>query len=802
MYQQPGSLSSLRFLAFTLFLSGLGATAPTPANAQEAMLEEVIVTARRREESLQETPVAVTAFGQDEMRAAQISDVGDLTGVVPGLTRREGRKEADFAIRGVGQRVRGANADPAVGVYVDNIFIPRSDSQLVDAINLESLQVLRGPQGTLFGKNTAGGAVLLTTRKPSDEFEGFAYGNFGDLGRTKVRAGLSGPLSERLAAGVVLDYAKEDGYMEDAETDAEYGDTDRRSALGQFGYSGDTFSADMMLFWGKREENFIPVTCVLASVSGALQRFTAPGDSRSYVDLCNQSTELRDDDKVLVDKQTQPWEMTNYMAGMTLQWDIGQVLFKSITGYLYQDDILQGGEVDATPLFTINNRTEPNRQFEANGIATENEERTFYSQEFQVVGSAFDDFMDFTVGAFASKEEIDDTPSGGVLGLGGFTGITMSDGTINVSDPSGVGLQSLSVSDFDNESWALFGQTILHLSDIWQLTLGIRYTEEKKERSQINYSTATEAPPGSISREAFDALANAVQDLIPDPDIPVQQGDDDWEVWTPAATLTLFAPDAWTEGALNSGMFYLSASEGFKAGGFTSLGDEFLPFDPEDIVSYEFGAKLDLLDRTLRINTSLYYSEYDDIQLRVTRTLSPTETITGIINAGEANMSGAEIEMSWLPSDSILLGLTGSWIDAEYDEFIDGPDESAVDRSDEDFAYIPEQTWSITAQYIWDLDVGELSPRLTGFYTDEVFIGLDAAAAEQDIAYLDDYWVWNLRVPFRPSAMDNLEVAAYVNNMFDKEYFGTGIISTTGVGAAGLIAAKQQTWGVEIAYQW
>ena len=378
----------------------------------------------------------------------------------------------------------------------------------------------------------------------------------------------------------------------------------------------------------------------------------------------------------------------------------------------------------------------------------------------------------------------------------------MSDGTINVSDPSGVGLQSLSVSDFDNESWALFGQTILHLSDIWQLTLGIRYTEEKKERSQMNYSTATEAPPGSISREAFDALANAVQDLIPDPDIPVQQGDDDWEVWTPAATLTLFAPDAWTEGALNSGMFYLSASEGFKAGGFTSLGDEFLPFDPEDIVSYEFGAKLDLLDRTLRINTSLYYSEYDDIQLRVTRTLSPTETITGIINAGEANMSGAEIEMSWLPSDSILLGLTGSWIDAEYDEFIDGPDESAVDRSDEDFAYIPEQTWSITAQYIWDLDVGELSPRLTGFYTDEVFIGLDAAAAEQDIAYLDDYWVWNLRVPFRPSAMDNLEVAAYVNNMFDKEYFGTGIISTTGVGAAGLIAAKQQTWGVEIAYQW
>ncbi|MGB1141490.1 MAG: TonB-dependent receptor, partial [Halioglobus sp.] len=464
--------------------------------------------------------------------------------------------------------------------------------------------------------------------------------------------------------------------------------------------------------------------------------------------------------------------------------------------------ILQGGEVDATPLFIVNNRTEPNRQFGANGIDTENEERTFYSQEFQLVGSAFDDFMDFTVGAFASKEEIDDTPSGGFLGLGAFTGIQLPDGNVSVLDPNAVGLQSPNISDFENESWALFGQSILHLSDIWQLTLGVRYTEEKKERSQTNYASAT-GSPGVVTREEFDALANAVQDLVVDPDIPTQQGDDEWDQWTPAATLTMFAPDAWTGGVLHSGMFYLSASEGFKAGGFTSLGDEFLPFDPEEILSYEFGAKLDLLDRTLRINTSVYYSEYDDIQLRVTRTLSPTETITGIINAGEATMSGAELEMSWFPTDALFLGLTASYIDAEYDEFIDeDADGNPVDRSDEDLAYIPEQTWSIVAQYTFDLSIGEISPRISGFYTDEVFIGLDAAAAEEDIAVLEDYWVWNLRVPFRPAAMENLEVAAYLNNAFDEEYFGTGIISTTGVGAAGLIAGKPRTWGVEVAYQW
>jgi iron complex outermembrane receptor protein len=772
------------------------------AHAQGMMLEEVVVTARRREESLQETPVAVSAFGADEMRAAQINGVGDLTARVPGLSRREGRKEADLSIRGVGQRVRGANADPAVGVYVDNIFIPRSDSQLVDAINLESVQVLRGPQGTLFGKNTAGGALLLTTRKPSEEAEGFMSGNFGDLGRTKVRIGQSGPLTERLAGGIVVDYASEDGYREDAETNNEYGDTDRRSVLGQLSYQGDSFEANLMLFWGKQEEHFSPVNCVLASVSGALQGFTAPGDSRSYVDVCNQSEALLSDEKVLMDEQAQPWEMTNRLGGLTLQWDLGDLQFKSITGYLYQDDILQGGEVDASPIFTINNRVEANRQLRANGFEVDGEERTFYSQEFQLIGSAFDDFLDFTVGAFASQEEIEATPSGGVLGLGGFIGQRLPNGDVSVLPPSIAGVRGLSVSDFDNESWAIFGQGILNLSDYWQLTLGLRYTEEKKEADQTNYSTAS-LSPGVLTRAEFDALATGVQDIILDPNIPRAKGDDEWSVWTPAITLTAFAPESLTQGALSSGMLYLSVSEGFKAGGFTAFGDELLAFDPEEILSYEIGAKLDMLDQTLRINTSIYYSEYDDIQLRVTRTIDEFTTLDGIINAAEATMTGAEIEVNWLPIEHLILGLTGAWIDAEYDDFFD--EDAAgmiVDRSREEFAYIPEQTWSLMAQYTWDLDVGELSQRISGFYTDGIFIGLDAAAADEDIAYLEDYWVWNIRVAFRPEMAQGLELAAYANNIFDEEYIGTGIISTSGVGAAGMIPGKQQTWGVEMAYNW
>lgn len=782
--------------------AGAGFAYAPQTMSQGMMLEEVVVTARRREESLQETPVAVSAFGADEMRAAQITGVGDLIAHVPGLTRREGRKEADLAIRGVGTRVVGANADPGVGVYVDNIFIPRSDSQLVDAINLQSIQVLRGPQGTLFGKNTAGGALLLTTKKPGQEHEGFANGNFGDLGRTKIRVGYSGPITDSLSAGVVLDSAKEDGFREDAETGRDYGDTNRQSALAQFNYVGDTFSGDLMLFWGERKENIAPNNCVLSSTVGALQQFTAPGDARSFRDVCQLSEDLIDDEKVVMDRQLQPWEMSNYLAGMNLQWDVGDIQLKSITGVLYQDNITQSGEVDSTPIFVINNRTEANRQLEGNGIATDEQERTFFSQEFQIVGDAFDDFMSYTVGVFASKEEIEANPTGGLISPGGFTGTVQPDGRISVLPPNIVGLRTLSLNDFDNESWAVFGQSIFNLNDYWQLTLGARLTEEKKESSQVNYSTAT-ASPGIVTREEFDALATALQDIILNPAAPMADGDDEWTVFTPAATVTMFAPESWTEGVLDSGMFYLSYSEGFKAGGFTPLGDELLPFDPEEILSYEFGAKMDLLDKTLRINTSLYYSQYDDIQLRVVRTLDEFTSVDGIVNAGAAAMMGAEIEVNWVPTDSLMLSLSGSIIDAEYDEFIDeDASGNPVDRSDEEFAYIPETTWTVMAQYRFDLKAGDLTPRISGYYKDEVFIGLDAEAINEDVAYLDEYWVWNTRLSFRPAAIENLEMAAYVNNMFDEKYVGTGIISTAGIGAASYFPGKQRTWGVEFNYSW
>jgi outer membrane receptor protein involved in Fe transport len=171
----------------------LGCTLAAPVPAQ--VLEEVVVVARKRAENLQDTPVAVSAFSTEDMREAQINNLSDLPRTVPGLTNTDGAKFSGLTIRGVGSRVNKSSVDPGVGVYVDGLFLPRNDTQLVDVVDMESIQVLRGPQGTLFGKNTAGGAILMSSLKPTEEFSGSVEAKAGDFDRRDFKA------LQRAAAG-------------------------------------------------------------------------------------------------------------------------------------------------------------------------------------------------------------------------------------------------------------------------------------------------------------------------------------------------------------------------------------------------------------------------------------------------------------------------------------------------------------------------------------------------------------------------------------------------------------------------
>ena len=774
--------------------------------AQDGMLEEVVVTARKREESLQETPVAITALGEDALREANIRDLGDLTTVVPGLSTRNGDKFAAFSIRGVGSRGgKNVSSDPAVGVYVDGIFLPRSDSQLVDVIAAESVQVLRGPQGTLFGKNTAGGALLITSSKPHEEFGVEVRGDFGNMGRLNASGNLNIPVTDKVFLRLTADSRSRDGYMDDANTGIDYGDVDRTAYAAQLRWlATDSLTVDLLAFTSEQKENAAPQTCRLATEGTALQGFTVPGDPRLLPELCLESAQLEGDEKVTMDLQGVLWEMESDMLAATLEWDLDVGTFKSISGYLSQDNIHNWRDQDASPNFTITNIELVLEQFKANGLGDE-EEREFFSQEFQFNSTAFDDSLDYTIGLFYSNEDIDDNMNGNMLSAAGFLGRPLDDNTVAVLPVTLAGFRVSNLTDYDNETMAAFAQGSWHFDESWSLTVGGRYGVEKKEFDQRSFSS-TEPSPGVVSRDEFDALVGTIHNLEQTGQVA---DDEEWNDFTPSVSLSYVAGDNFLDSiGVDAFMMYGTWSEGFKAGGFSVFADVVEPYDPENVTNYEIGIKLDALDNRLRFNTALYYMDYEDMQITVTRRIGEVGTDAGLANAGEATMAGVEAELSFMPTLNWFFQLSANYIDAEYDEFVDLERDPAtgefvpVDRSHEDFAFLPETTFSWIGQYSRDTDWGEFSARISGSYKDEVYIGLEGGADQSDESILDDYTLWNARLTWRSLAAQDLEISLYVDNLTDEEYFGTGLLQLASQGSATLVRGVPRTYGMQALYRY
>ncbi|MDX1735726.1 MAG: TonB-dependent receptor, partial [Halioglobus sp.] len=715
-------------------------------------------------------------------------------------------------IRGVGSRsAKTVAIDPAVGVYVDGLFIPRSDAQLLQVVDAESIQVLRGPQGTLFGKNTAGGAILVTTTKPDTEFGGDVSLDVGNYDRRNLRAVLNIPFSDAIQSRFTIDSRERDGYMDDAETGIEYGDEDKLAILGQFSWQiTDNLAADLLALYSEQDERTVPETCELVNEGTVLQGFVAPGDVRTGPEACADSLQLERRDKVILDRRGVNWEMESTMLGLTLEWDIGDLLFKSITGWLSQDDINNWRDQDAGPVFSINNTELLVEQLELNGIDAD-EEREFFSQELQLNGSAFDDNLDYTVGLFASTEEIDRSPTPALVSDSGFLGFQSGDAFVALP-PGRAGFRQASLTSYENTSWAAFAQASYYFNPQWTLTAGGRYGVEDKEIEQFNYTSATPAPAGPLSREEWDALQGTVHDVVPNADIPFLEEQDDWRDFTPSATLSYTADDdVLSSAALDTLLVYGTWSEGFKAGGFSRLDETFQSFDPENVTNYELGIKIDALDRKLRLNIALFYMDYEDMQVTITRALGLDEDDVrvgvGIANAGEATMQGVEFELSYLPNEHWLFTFSADYLDAEYDEFtdlarnLDTQQFEEVDRSSEDFAYVPETTFSASAEYRLGGEWGDWAARLAYFYKDEIFIALSPGLEDLDGAYLDDYELWNARLSWLSPDDGRVELALYCDNLTDEDYYGTGNIEFENQGTRSLVNSIGRTYGLQASYR-
>ena len=834
-------------IAMAIVLASI--TTVVPVQAQDAvdeeellMLDEVVVTARKREESLQDSPVAISAFSAETLREAGVSTMRDLSSAVPGLNFSEqGSKATSIFIRGVGQRESNSALDPGVGVYINGIFIARTDSQLLDTLDTESVQVLRGPQGTLFGKNTTGGAMLVTTKSPNTEaFSGSVGAKLGNYGRRDAKVFLNIPLNDdNLSMRAALNSVKRDGYMENVVDGRDFGDEDRLAATARVLWEAtDNFAADLFLYASKQNENGAAFTCRFENVNGNIvqQLYPLDGQLRGFQDACLESEALAEDNKIALNESA--FRMQSQIAAITLSWDLDDYEIKSITGYGHQDNIVIEDDQDGTRLEALQNGSiTRDFYYAAGGVGADDEKRTNFSQEFNIIGSAFDESLSYTIGLFYSQESMSDTPFVQAVGAGTFNAVNLLLPGTYVSTHKFLG----TTSDLDTETAALFAQTTYDVTDWFQLTLGARYTSEKRERdltvTQVNWAELASYTPGAqytedtpfadvvegivypseaalldaYSRYLAGEFAIPLMDAALGPD-DVRKDDKTWSKFTPAITLSFNNLENYVEwDDLDTAMVYFTFSKGFKAGGFEPKGTTLVPFDPEEVANYELGAKVDAYNRTLRVNAALYYMDYTDMQVRVAeRGRRFSDLFLYLSNAGEATIKGYELEVTYLPVDNLMVMATFNYTKGEYKEFDylrffgdDGLPLSVpqnFDRSGEPFGGAPEKSGSLTVSYNIETEsAGLFIPRLTAAYRDELYVGLDYQSPNYDPSYLDSFTILNARLTWMPD--DRWNITAFVDNLTDKEYFQGGFALADLLGAATVVKAPPRMYGVEAYYE-
>lgn len=806
-----------------------------------AQLEEVLVTARRQSESLQETPVAVTAIGEGLLQDAGISALQDVRELVPGLQIVDGgTKTRSLYIRGIGQRSDRSDLDPGVGQYLNGIFIARTDSTLLDAVDVSNIQVLRGPQGTLFGKNNTGGAMLVTTRRPDTEQSTLSLtGKMGEHGRQDLKFAASWPLPEgRGGVRMALLSKRYEGYLQEARLGKRYGDEDRQAVtLRALWDINDQWSVDGFMFWSRQDEASAAFTCRLQDPGNLLMDAAIyPGQNQSVstAHSCRQSEVLAKRYKVLNSVDDSVVRTQSAMAAITLRAELSGWDLESVTAWSRQFDIERREDQDGVEMNIIS-QSPPllNDRLQASGLATLEEDRVQWSQELRGSRAFWDDRVSGTAGVFFAYESMENTPRARAVGPQGLFGLRDTDlaaqlGTPPVPVSAGVvplTLPQNTNSQIDNLSAAVFAQFDWNLTEHWQLTLGLRYTEEQKERELATYQTDFDAYAQAMNQRLvsrgsaaqtmhlqdgiYSSIPEADFHLIgPTPPVLLLEADPDlakadrrFRQLTHNITSTWLASDDWLDrSALDSAMMYVTYSKGFKAGGLDIRGTAIQPFDAELVNNTEFGFKLDALDSKLRLNAAIYHMDYTDLQVTVAQTAGLTP-INYLTNVGEAVIQGVELELNWAPIVGAVFSLNTAYTDADFIDYNIESTSGIEDRSEEPFPLIPELTVTLSAQKEWRRDWGFITPRLSYYWRDELYTGQDGDGLKYDNTFIDAQGVFNARLSLQ-SPDRSRRLSVYMNNLSDAFYYGGGFAISRSYGAAMHTVAPPREIGLEFALDW
>ncbi len=795
-----------------------------PATAEELVLEEVIVTARKRVESMQETPVAVSAFGAEALREQGVRNLSDFNRVVPNIEVAPGNGNAGLAniyIRGVGQRNSGSNIDSGVGIYIDGVYMGRPDGALLDINDVQSVQVLRGPQGTLFGKNTTGGALVFTSNKPLDEYEGSMGLRVGNYDRLDGDLMFNVPITDSLFTRLSATHRSRDGYIDNLYDGEDYIDEDRQNVLWQTRWlATDDLTLDLNLNWARTDQTSRPQKCVkVPGFTGWQEALfdllaVVPSTGRTYSDFCRDNFEAGGGDyrKVISDLGS-VYEAENKGASLTAEWVLNDDLsVKSITAWRYTE-AEQNDDLDSSAIPFLH-RTNSVHPFSTPA------ETDQYSQEIQFTGSGFDDKLQYVTGAYWFREDSDERRTVNLLGP---------------YDPALAGLFFMSTTAnlkvAENEAWAVFGQADWEFNDHWRLTLGLRYTDEDREFTRELYLPVVEtidANGGPVVDIGGGLYAVSRPDFEFNPNYEFRRADSPSgkvsnDNYTPMASLQYLLDET---GFVDFGSVYLTYSEGFLSGGLSEAprGD-LEEFEPEEVENFELGFKLDMLDRRLRVNGALFHMDYSNRQLTTLVVNQGTGSpAPATINAAESTIRGLELETTWLASANWLVTFNAAINDGDIDEFDDvqltlgtSPevpagctrgdlvviqvDECPNDRSDENLPRLPEESYFLAVQYSWDSPWGLVEPRLQASWKFDIDYCFDSASCRSGLWLEDKQYDLSGRVTWF-SRDGKWTAALWGSNLTDEEYIIGGVALVESQGTGGYVANPPRMYGAELQYRW
>ncbi len=840
----------LRAGAAGVLASSFAGVAPAAFAQNELALEEVVVTARRREESLQDVPLAVTSLSSDFLQVQNISSIEDLGVKVPTFrvtTASAGTNTPLVAVRGQRPVEVLLTLDPAVPLYFADVVLTPTHGTNLAIYDLQNVQILKGPQGTLFGRNSTGGAVLLTPQAPSDEFGGYAEVTVGNYNLLQLEGAVDIPAGDSLRFRLAGRSVERDGYQDNVADNALrckqcYWDEDSYGLRLTMDFTpGDRFYNSTILSYD--ENDMVPRVNPLAAYNrtgqlpglyelihngglGALNPLlpifglpTIP--DQPLIDQALARQLARDDWQKIESDHASKEMLENTMFINTTEFEINDNLsIKNIFGYR-ELDFFFGRDTDGTalPIFGTITSTTDTITTDIRGQDIESEQ---WSNELQLIGSAFDDDLEWLVGAYWLKMDASQEFETYNLGPNPLWPDADLGYIASVIDPligfplstiwalARNGLPARDDHSTVNTAYSVFAEGNYHLSEQWSLTLGLRQTWDERE-----FTTR---------RKTYDETACVVTDENGQP-LPVDQCSrtvsEDYSklTWRVVAS---YAPSAHQ-------LLYGSVSTGYRAGGFNARGTNNLtlePFDAETVLNYELGYKGDweIGGVAVRSNLALFWQEYDDIQKTQDQTVDG-EFFTTIINAAEGEIKGGELELTILPTDSLMLSLAYSYVDAGYKEWLlptvvgSNPDGSPIidnfDNSGADFTYIPENSLSAQLQYSLPInpDYGEVSLNISGYWNDESTSNdeyprwAEFGWTENDLknalatARVEMDPVWNFNLRWSNIMGSNLSGSLWSNNFTDEDNALSGTSVPRQLGLITTSWGAPRTYGASLRYE-